>query len=107
MVGVRRLKLINTSRYDDILLNVLKSAYLYYWGINSESSMADLEYDFQTRKLAKWYESDKIEGGKGDIHSKIQHPAKELIDWEALKTSSSLHYIPIAKFAELFPEVEL
>lgn len=57
---------------------MLKAAYLYYW--TDEEIMSDKEYDMLT-KFVSAYEHE------------ITHPLKHLVDFESLKTCSSLHYI--------------
>ena len=58
---------------------MLKAAYAYYW--LDDPIMPDYEYDRLTQQVAQ------------NVNN-IDHPKKDLVDFEALKTCSSLFYIP-------------
>jgi hypothetical protein len=70
--------------YEIDLMRLLQAAYLYYWG-DGETGLTDNEYD----ALAK-----RVLGGAHLLNSSY----KDLIDWEALKKSSSLYYIPKKRY---------
>lgn len=64
---------------NQLFQQMLDAAYEYYCLDNN--IMLDCEYDFLTREVA-------------ELKDKITHKDKHLVDFEALKTCSSLHYIP-------------
>lgn len=58
---------------------MLKAAYEYYWLDNN--IMEDWEYDQLTQEIYHFKDQ-------------ITHKDKDLVDFDSLKNSSSLHYIP-------------
>jgi NAD-dependent DNA ligase len=65
---------------------MLKAAYEYYHEFNN--IMMDHEYDKLTREVSQ-------------LQDQITHKNKDLVDFDSLKRSSSLFYIPLNAYKQI------